>query len=299
MFAAAPPHLDTGLLPAAAAQNDTEAPSSIRRWALDERTPDDVLAAAACAGDPRAPALIWRRYVAQVRSRLLQWIGPHDIDDHVQDIFSTLLEQLPRMRQANALRGFLMGITVRVACAELRRRRRCRLQLTATGELPELVEIGGDRAPAREAVWRLEGILQRLGPYARKLFLLRYVQKLELVDVAQAMGISLATAKRHLARTSAQISAMVAHEPALADYVWKVTAPGATIFAVHQEARRTRLHSDASFAHGEEPPVSGVGQSDLRLDPEAVIDEARRSAAMQIGVDFRPARVAHVLASNG
>jgi RNA polymerase sigma-70 factor (ECF subfamily) len=234
----------TGMVPiatvesfvSAQAQNDdTDAPASVRRLVVDERTPDDVLAAAACAGDPRAPTVIWRRYVAQVRSKLRQWIGPHDVDDHVQDVFSRLLEQLPRMRQANALRGYLMGITLRVACTELRRRRRSRLLLTTTGELPEPREVGGDRGPAREAVWRLAGILERLGPHARELFLLRYVQKLELVDVATAMDISLATAKRHLTRTSAQVTAMVVREPALADFV-KDSAASGSIFASPLEA---------------------------------------------------------------
>jgi RNA polymerase sigma-70 factor (ECF subfamily) len=68
-------------------------------------------------------------------------------------------------------------------------------------------------------VWRFEAILDRLGPHARQLFMLRYVQKLELADVATAMDISLATAKRHLARASAQVSAMVVREPALEDYL--------------------------------------------------------------------------------
>jgi RNA polymerase sigma-70 factor (ECF subfamily) len=213
-------------LPVATPQDDTEDPPSRRRWIIDERTPDEILAAAVCAGDPRAPTVVWRRYAAQVRAKLRQWIGTHDLDDHVQDVFSRLLEQLPRMRQANALRGFLMGITLRVACTELRRRRRSRLLLTTTGELPEPRDAGGDRAPQREALWRLEAILQKLGTHARQLFVLRYVERRELVDVASAMEISLATAKRHLARTTAQVSAMVVREPALADYVREVTGAG-------------------------------------------------------------------------
>jgi RNA polymerase sigma-70 factor (ECF subfamily) len=202
----------------------------LRPARVDEHTPDDLLAAAACAGDRRAPTIIWKRYSGQVRSKLRQWIGPRDLDDHVQDVFSRLLEQLPRMRQANALRGFLMGITLRVACTELRRRRRCRLQLTTTGEVPEPRGGGGDPAPAREALWRFDAILQRLGPHARRIFVLRYVEKLELVDVANAMDISLATAKRHLARTSARVSAMVVREPALADYFGSAVAGSGTPF---------------------------------------------------------------------
>jgi RNA polymerase sigma-70 factor (ECF subfamily) len=155
----------------------------------------------------------------QVRSKLLRWIGPHDLDDHVQEVFSRLFEQLPRLRQPSALRSFLIGITLRVACTELRRRRRWRLRLTATGELPELVEQTADDGTGRQALSRFEAILEKLAPKTRRVFVLRHVEKLELVDVAAAMDISLATAKRHLARASMRVFAMVEREPALSDYL--------------------------------------------------------------------------------
>ncbi len=182
-------------------------------------TSDEGLVHAARAGDPRAPIAIWRRYGVQVRSKLLRWIGPHDLDDHVQEVFSRLFEQLPRLRQPNALRSFLIGITLRVACTELRRRRRWRLRLTATGELPELVEHAADDGTGRQALSRFEAILGKLAPRTRRVFILRHVEKLELVDVAAAMDISLATAKRHLARASMRVFAMVEREPALTDYL--------------------------------------------------------------------------------
>jgi hypothetical protein len=120
---------------------------------------DSELALAACTGDPRAASVIWRRYSAQVRTKVHRWIGLQDIDDIVQEVFSRLFTQLPRMREPSALRGFLIGITLRVAFTELRRRRRCRLRLTATGELPEVGESVGDKGPDREALWRFEAIL--------------------------------------------------------------------------------------------------------------------------------------------
>jgi RNA polymerase sigma-70 factor (ECF subfamily) len=147
------------------------------------------------------------------------------LDDHVQEVFSRLFEQLPRLRQPSALRSFLIGITLRVACTELRRRRRWRLHLTATGELPDLVEHGLDDAPAREALSRFENILGRLAPRTRRVFVLRHVEKLELVDVAAAMDISLATAKRHLARASLRVFAMAEREPALVDYLRDMKPP--------------------------------------------------------------------------
>jgi len=180
---------------------------------------DADLVLAACMGDPRAASVIWRRYSAQVRTKVNRWIGLQDIDDIVQEVFSRLFTQLPRMREPSALRGFLIGITLRVAFTELRRRRRCRLRLTATGELPELCESVGDKGPDREALWRFEAILGALSAPSRRVFVLRYVEKLELIDVAAAMEISLPTVKRHLARAAGHVAAMVEREPALADYV--------------------------------------------------------------------------------
>jgi RNA polymerase sigma-70 factor (ECF subfamily) len=199
--------------------------------AVNSESPDCVLAIAACAGDPRAPSIISKRYAARVRSKLHHWIGSQDIDDHVQDVFLRFFEQLPRMRDPNALRGFLVGITLRIACTELRRRRRSRMRLTPTGELPEPRTSCDDRGPAREALWRFESILQRLAPSSRRVFVLRYIEKLELTQVAEEMHISVATAKRHLARAAATVSAMAKREPALAEYL-QAESTEATVFSV-------------------------------------------------------------------
>jgi RNA polymerase sigma-70 factor (ECF subfamily) len=203
---------------------------------------DEELVLAACAGDLRANTLIWRRYAAQVRAKMHHWIGPQDIDDHVQEVFSRLFAQLPRVRQPSALRGFIIGITLRVSFTELRRRRRSRLRLTATGDLPEPREstcLYGDAGPDREALWRFEAILGALSAPSRRVFLLRYVEKLELVDVAIAMGISLATVKRHLARAAGHVAAMVDREPALADYVREGGHDKSMRFAASADARGT------------------------------------------------------------
>ncbi|MGA7121504.1 MAG: RNA polymerase sigma factor [Polyangiaceae bacterium] len=205
-----------------------DARPSSARLTINGETADELLALAACEGDPRAAIAIWRRYGVQVRCKLLRWVGAHDLDDHVQEVFSRLFEQLPRLRQPSALRSFLIGITLRVACTELRRRRRWRLRLTATGELPDLPQQAADDGSGRQALSRFEAILEKLAPRTRRVFVLRYVDKLELVDVAAAMDISLATAKRHLARASVRVFAMAEREPTLAEYVrdLRLRAPG-------------------------------------------------------------------------
>jgi RNA polymerase sigma-70 factor (ECF subfamily) len=131
-----------------------------------------------------------------------------------------LFEHLPQLRDPGALRSFIIGITLRVGGTELRRRR-CRwwLTITPTGELPEPPISRDDGSDVREVLSRLLAILARLTPHSSQVFELRYVEEKELTDVAKAMKISLATAKRHLARASTCFFAMAEREPALADFV--------------------------------------------------------------------------------
>jgi RNA polymerase sigma-70 factor (ECF subfamily) len=181
---------------------------------------DSSLVRAACADDSRAQKRIWQKYSALVRSRLLSSAGPQDLDDMVQEVFMRLFQCLPVLRDPAALRSFLIGITLRVAGTELRRRG-CRrwLRLTPTGDLPDEAALLSRDDEARESLARLHEILEKLGPRGRRIFELRYIEKKELSDVARSMKFSLATAKRHLTRTSARVFAMVQRDSALSDYV--------------------------------------------------------------------------------
>jgi RNA polymerase sigma-70 factor (ECF subfamily) len=185
---------------------------------------DADLVRAAWSGDRRAHVAIWRRYVPLVRSKLGRSMGGQDVEDHVQEVFLRLFEYLPQLRDPAALRSFLIGIALRVAGTELRRRR-CRwwLHLTATGDLPEpgTFDAEGD---GPEVLSRLAAIMEKLSPQSSRVFHLRYVEQRELAEVAEAMKISLATAKRHLARVSARVYAMAEREPILAGYVRAASA---------------------------------------------------------------------------
>jgi RNA polymerase sigma-70 factor (ECF subfamily) len=182
---------------------------------------DAALVHAAASGDRTAQTAIWKRYLPLVRSRMSRSLGGQDVDDHVQEVFLRLFKYLPDLRDPTALRSFLIGIALRVAGTELRRRR-CRywLQLTASGDLPEPHHAVDDNADEpREAVARLSAILENFTPESYRVIELRYVEGKELTEVAEAIDVSLATAKRHLARASARLHAIVQREPTLAGYL--------------------------------------------------------------------------------
>jgi RNA polymerase sigma-70 factor (ECF subfamily) len=197
-------------------------PSGARQIAdaTNSSADDAALVRAAWGGDKQAHIAICRKYKALVRSKIARSVGGQDVEDHVQEVFLRLFEHLPQLRDPGALRSFIIGITLRVGGTELRRRR-CRwwLTITPTGELPEPPVSRDDGSDVREVLSRLLAILARLTPHSSQVFELRYVEEKELTDVAKAMKISLATAKRHLARASTCFFAMAEREPALADFV--------------------------------------------------------------------------------
>jgi RNA polymerase sigma-70 factor, ECF subfamily len=184
----------------------------------DSSEADAALVRAAWQGDRRAHLAIWRKYSPLVRSRIGRSVGGQDVEDHVQEVFLRLFEHLPQLRDPGALRSFIIGITLRVGGTELRRRR-CRwwLAVTPTGELPDPPPSRDDGSDVREVLATLLSILGKLSPHSSRVFELRYIEEKELTDVAKAMKISLATAKRHLARASTCFFAMAEREPALAD----------------------------------------------------------------------------------
>ncbi len=181
---------------------------------------DASLARSAMAGDPAAHTAIWDRYHLLVRRVLCRAMGPaNDVEDHVQEVFLRFYRSSALLRDPSALRSFLFGIAMRVAASELRSRRiRSWLRLTPDGVLDEHAAPHAD-ADAREAVKRLYAILDRLDTKSRLAFVLHHVEGLELLDVAAALGVSLATVKRRLSRVSARVWAMAEGDRLLVEYL--------------------------------------------------------------------------------
>lgn len=184
------------------------------------RAEDAQLALAAARGDERAAEAIWDRFSPLVRSIVHRSLGTAgEVSDLVQETFLQLFRQLPGLREPASLRSFLIGITLRVLGTELRRRRVRRwLHLSESGVLPDAPGLDTDR-DAREALRHLYAALDQLGDGDRLLFVLRHIEGLELTEVAAALGASLATTKRRLARIMDRLLSMAARDPVLAAYL--------------------------------------------------------------------------------
>ena len=185
---------------------------------------DRALVTAILQKRPGAEALLFDRYGRDVENILWRTLGPDlELEDVLHDVFIAAFASLDGLREHDAVRGWLIGIAIRQARKRIRKRRRGSfIRLFAPNKLPERVS---DAAPAEvtRALHACYEILDRMSVELRLVFTLRYFEGMELTEVAQACGVSLATAKRHLSRAQERFSKHAAKSAALADWFGDAT----------------------------------------------------------------------------
>jgi len=180
------------------------------------RSDDRALVRALREGHPAAKVELFDRYVGHVERILVRVLGQDaELADLLHDVFVRSLSAIDTLEAPEALKAWLTGIAVFTARECIRRRIRSRwLRFSAPEELPDVEGAAADDE-GREALRATYVVLNRLGADDRIPFALRYVEGLELRDVAAACGVSLNTVKRRLARAERRFSALAAREPAL------------------------------------------------------------------------------------
>jgi RNA polymerase sigma-70 factor, ECF subfamily len=181
---------------------------------------DAVVVAALRAHEAAGGATLYDRYHRHVLRVLIRVLGPDaDVGDLVQDVFVEAIDCIDKLEDPEALRGWLASIAVFRARAEIRRRTRARwFPLFANDDLPEKC------APALhpeldEAVRATYRALAKLPADERIAFALRFIDGMQLTDVARACRVSLATIKRRLSRAERRFSAITRTMPELSEWV--------------------------------------------------------------------------------
>ena len=185
-----------------------------------ERLSDAQLVHEVAHGDRSAFGVIWDRYAKLVRGVVFGALGPDSVnEDLVQEVFLALFRGAANIQEGAALRGYLVGVAVRTAALELRRRKVRRwVGLSVTGDLPDLPVAGEDSA-GRESLRALYRVLDQLSHRRRMVFVLRHVQGLELLEIVLALELSESTVRRELNKAQLQIVALAKREPSLAEYL--------------------------------------------------------------------------------
>ena len=181
---------------------------------------DAALVAALQARDQRAYAQAWTELGPMVRRLVSRFFGPGaEPLDLSQEVFVRFFRRIDELRNPEGLRGFLAGICLGVARNEARRMRVRRwVSLTPAGELPE-VSVPSSDIEARQAMQRLYAALNRANALDRSLYVARYLEKMEVEEVARAHDLSFGTAKRRLARATARLNRILERDAALVSYL--------------------------------------------------------------------------------
>ncbi len=169
---------------------------------------DAALVVAARAGEAWAQEALFARHgkmVLGLAHRVLA--GREDADDLTQDVFMHALSRLETLDNPQAFAAWIGSITVRMASKRLRRNRlMVRLGLRRNEPI-DLDAIISKTAPTdvQSELRLVYGMLQRLPAEERVAFLLRRVDGLELTEISDRMGLSLATVKRRLVSAEARL----------------------------------------------------------------------------------------------
>lgn len=178
------------------------------------------LVAALQAGRAEARKALFDRYAGDLERILFRVLGPDaEAPDILHDVFVAALQSIGTLRDPRALPGWLRGIAVNKARKLIVKRQRWKLiQLFAPSDLPE-TEALVPSAEISEAMRSTYQVLGAMPADERVAFALRMIDGMELTQVAQACGVSLATIKRRLARAQESFTTLAKSQPALAEWL--------------------------------------------------------------------------------
>ncbi|MBX3191716.1 MAG: sigma-70 family RNA polymerase sigma factor [Labilithrix sp.] len=190
-----------------------------------------ALIADIAAKRPGAEKELVDRFKGHVHRLLTRMLGPGpDVEDLLQEVLFRVFSRLHKVVPPDALPGYVTAVAVLVAREALRKRKRARwLSFFSSHDLADLAPAG-HAAHIPEDVRSFYSVLAKLPAQSQLCVTLRHVEGMELAEMANAMGVSLATTKRHLQRAEQELTALLGRD------VEVVSSRGASL-GLREEAR--------------------------------------------------------------
>lgn len=182
---------------------------AVPRTADGDLPSDRALVLAARRNEGWASDALIRRHARRINGLAFRLIGrDSDVDDLVQDTFASAFGSLDRLVDPDAFGGWLSAILVRTASKVIRRRRLlARFGLGRDLLAIDLDELVSPATPPDVALElrRLYTVAEALPDELRIPLILQRVEGLELEEIKQLTGASLATVKRRIAKAEEQL----------------------------------------------------------------------------------------------
>lgn len=161
-----------------------------------------------------------------VHRLLIKALGPSaDIDELLDDIFLSFFDSAHRIRASAKVRSYLVSITMNRIRHEFRRQKRQELLHKLMGKAEDIDQRAGNDDPkAKAALIQLSRILEELNGDERSAFLLRSLEGMAFVEIAEALHISESTALRWTRRATEHVMKRVGRNALLCDYIIEKSA---------------------------------------------------------------------------
>jgi RNA polymerase sigma-70 factor (ECF subfamily) len=147
-----------------------------------------------------------------------------DNRDLAQEVFLRAFRRVGELRDPATFRTFVAGICLGVARNQVRRNR-IRAIIRPTPDADQVPAPPDADEETREAVRRLYRLLDDLGAQDRSLFVSRYIDQMELKEVAAVHAMSFTTTRRRIERMTRRVAARMRGDAVLAGYVERLAGP--------------------------------------------------------------------------
>jgi RNA polymerase sigma-70 factor, ECF subfamily len=175
---------------------------------------DGDVARSLIAGEVWAAVETWQRFAPMVLTLARRALGSHsEAEDITQEAFFQVYRKIGTLREPASFRSFIYACALRLLQAELRRKKR---RSWLSFEQPDVLDRQAGTTldvESRSLLRRLYGLLERLGPRDRLVFVLNRMESMSVEEIAAAMEISESTVKRSLAHSLDRVRHWIGDEP--------------------------------------------------------------------------------------
>ena len=168
-----------------------------------------------------AATTLFDRHARHVERLLFSLLGPEpEAEDLLHEVFLRAIEGVAHLEEPSKLRSWLTGITVHTAREHIRKRVR-RRWLSFVAELPEPPPPPPRVATEEvtEATRCTFEVLRGMSADDRVVFSLRFIETMEMAEIAVACDVSVSTAKRRLKDAERHFLARARRFPALHPWI--------------------------------------------------------------------------------
>jgi RNA polymerase sigma-70 factor (ECF subfamily) len=181
---------------------------------------DRALVGALKVKHPGAMEALYDRYAAHVERVLARVMGfDTELYDLVQEVFIEAFKSVAAMKDGQALNAWLTTLSVFTARQCIRKRRRRRVYWVKDPDNYMEVPVNDADPSEIEALRLTYQALETMATDDRIVFSLRFIQGMNVAEVATTCRVSVSTAKRRLKRAETRFSVIARRFPALLECI--------------------------------------------------------------------------------